>query len=316
MPGEHRFLRPCPMRLVALGASNLTRGLQAVVGAARRAWGPQTEILAALGHGRSYGVPSRFHPPLPGILQCGLWRALEEAGAAAATRAVVTDVGNDILYGFPPAQILDWVEETVVRLQRSAAQVTLAGLPVDGIGALSAPRFLFFRSLLVPSCRLSLAQVASRAERVQEGLLTLAAARGLRFVPLRATWYGVDPIMSGPRRGPRRGGRSSTSPATANRTSRARPPPRSNRPGSTSPPRNACACSGSSGAAPSRRTNARFGCRCTEAFSPRRGRPRAAGPRAADAASAPPWTARQQHPFGRYTHRRKRSCRRQRHQHQ
>lgn len=195
MPGEHRFLRPCPMRLVALGASNLTRGLQAVVGAARRAWGPQTEILAALGHGRSYGVPSQFLiRSLPGILQCGLWRALEEAGAAAATRAVVTDVGNDILYGFPPAQILDWVEETVVRLQRSAAQVTLAGLPVDGIGALSAPRFLFFRSLFVPSCRLSLAQVASRAERVQEGLLTLAAARGLRFVPLRATWYGVDPI--------------------------------------------------------------------------------------------------------------------------
>jgi hypothetical protein len=48
-------------RVVALGASNLTRGFHAVVSVARAAWGPEVEIVAALGHGRSYGS-ARRHP--------------------------------------------------------------------------------------------------------------------------------------------------------------------------------------------------------------------------------------------------------------
>jgi hypothetical protein len=93
-------------RVVALGASNLTRGFHEVVSASRAAWGPDVQILAALGHGRSYGARSRLLTRrLPGILDSGLWPALE-AMPAVPTRALVTDVGNDILYGYPPAQTL------------------------------------------------------------------------------------------------------------------------------------------------------------------------------------------------------------------
>lgn len=184
------------MRLVALGASNLTRGLQSVVAAARESWGRETEILAALGHGRSYGAPSQFLcRSLPGILQCGLWQALEARRVEPRpTLAVVTDVGNDILYGYPPALILDWVSAAVERLQCAGAEVRIAGLPLEGIGGLSTARFIFFRSLFVPSCRLPLAEVVSRAAKVQEGLGALARARSLCFVPLHPEWYGLDPI--------------------------------------------------------------------------------------------------------------------------
>ena len=66
-----------PHRVVALGASNLTRGFRTVVAAAREAWGPDVEVLAALGHGRSYGGESRFLGRVrPGILQSGLWSEL------------------------------------------------------------------------------------------------------------------------------------------------------------------------------------------------------------------------------------------------
>ena len=61
-------------RVVALGASNLTRGLQTAVSTARTTWGPSGEVLGAPGHGRSYGAPSRcVGRTLPGILQSGLW---------------------------------------------------------------------------------------------------------------------------------------------------------------------------------------------------------------------------------------------------
>src|SRR5579862_8177465 len=112
--------RESPMavgRVVALGASNLTRGLGAVVSASRATFGSDVRIIAALGHGRSYGARSRWcFRTLPGILDSGLWRALEEA-PEGETRALITDVGNDILYGFPVEQILEWVDEAASRLQ-------------------------------------------------------------------------------------------------------------------------------------------------------------------------------------------------------
>jgi hypothetical protein len=183
-----------PTRIVALGASNLTRGFHTVVSTARATWGAEIEIVAALGHGRSYGAESRFlGRALPGILQSGLWDRLANAGPAA-TRAIISDVGNDILYGFPPAQILNWVEESIERLRHHTDEIVVSGLPKVGVSDISKAKFLFFRSVLFPRCRLTFAQVSDAATAVNEGLLRIAAARGLRFVHLKPEWYGVDPI--------------------------------------------------------------------------------------------------------------------------
>jgi len=120
-----------------------------------------------------------------------------------ATRGVVTDVGNDILYGFTPEQTLEWVEEAVRRLGRVTGDIVIGDLPLASIRSLSNPKFLAFRSILVPSCRLSLAEVLARSERVSEGLAALATATGSRFVRPDPSWYGFDPIHV--RRSSRRG---------------------------------------------------------------------------------------------------------------
>jgi hypothetical protein len=187
-------------RIVALGASNLTRGFHTVVAASRNAWGHDVEILAALGHGRSYGAPSAvLGRRLPGILECGLWRELASL-AAAPTRALVTDVGNDILYGFSAERIVAWVEDALARLERVTRDVVVMGLPLASIRRLSRVRYLLFRSLLVPSCRLSLPRVLETAEQVDDRLATLTAGRGLRFVSPEADWYGFDPVHVRPSR--------------------------------------------------------------------------------------------------------------------
>jgi hypothetical protein len=181
-------------RVVALGASNLTRGFQTVVSTARAAWGPRVEVLAALGHGRSYGARSRLvFRSLPGILESGLWRELESR-PRVATRALVTDVGNDILYGFSPEQTLAWVGEVVRRLRRVTEDIVVTDLPLAGIRRLSVLKFLALRSILVPSCRLSLPQVLERAELVNAGLAQLSSAEGARLAHLDPAWYGFDPI--------------------------------------------------------------------------------------------------------------------------
>jgi hypothetical protein len=181
-------------RIVALGASNLTRGFRTLVSTARGTWGPGVEVLAALGHGRSYGAPSRVvFRTLPGILESGLWRELESR-PPLPTRALLTDIGNDILYGFSAEHILAWVAEAFGRLGRFTRDVVVTDLPLARIRRLSRPEFLLFRSILFPSCRLSLDQVLERAERVDAGLADLAASHGVRIFRLNPAWYGFDPV--------------------------------------------------------------------------------------------------------------------------
>ncbi|MFN8091175.1 MAG: hypothetical protein U0599_02895 [Vicinamibacteria bacterium] len=183
-----------PHRVVALGASNLTRGFRTVVAAAREAWGPDVEVLAALGHGRSYGGESRFLGRVrPGILQSGLWSELARR-PAAPTRAILTDVGNDVAYGHGAERTLAWVEECLDRLAPHTRDVTLTDLPMASLRRLSPAKYLAFRTVLVPSCRLPLARVLDEAQRVSDGLVALAARRSLRLVRVRPEWYGFDPI--------------------------------------------------------------------------------------------------------------------------
>ncbi len=185
-------------RVVALGASNLTRGFQTIVSTSRSVWGPDVEVLAALGHGRSYGAPSNFmFRTLPSILKSSLWTELASR-PPMATRGLVTDVGNDILYGFSVERTLGWVEETIVRLRTITTDIVLTDLPLASIRRLSNSKFLAFRSVLSPSCRLSLTEVIERAGRVNEGLLQLSVSYGTRLFRLDPAWYGFDPIHMRP----------------------------------------------------------------------------------------------------------------------
>ncbi|HEX5051660.1 MAG TPA: hypothetical protein VFZ65_07815 [Planctomycetota bacterium] len=185
---------PPVMRLIALGASNLTRLCLAVLDAAReQAQGP-VEAHLALGRGRSFGVKSRLlGRELPGIDGCGLWRALGDCPELPTT-AFVTDVGNDVLYGVEVPRILAWVESALQRLSRHTDRVVVAGLPMGTLRPLSAWRFAFVRSLLVPGCRLTLAQTLDAAERLHAGLARLAERHGATFCEPEPSWYGFDPV--------------------------------------------------------------------------------------------------------------------------
>jgi hypothetical protein len=190
----HPFSAGPMNRVVALGASNLTRGFGTVVATARATWGPGVEVMAALGHGRSYGTSSSFlGRRLPGILESGLWRQLESA-SPAPMRALVTDVGNDIGYGFSAQQTLAWVDDTVRRLLRFTDDIVLTDLPLASLQRLSPSKFRAVRAVLFPSSRLSLDDVLKAAEDMNAGLGDLAAAHGVRFFRLNPSWYGVDPI--------------------------------------------------------------------------------------------------------------------------
>lgn len=188
-----------PNRFILIGASNLTRGISTVVGCARSAAGSgPLEVFCALGHGRSYGLRSRIIArSIPGIVDSALWhdlRAAERHQPAARTRALVTDVGNDVAYGVEPERIAEWLRFTLHELRERGARTIITPLPLPALERFSPTRFELARRLLFPSRSLTLDDVLRRARETDRHLRALAAGYGAVLVEPDPAWYGLDAI--------------------------------------------------------------------------------------------------------------------------
>ena len=181
-------------RVVLLGASNLARAFPTVVDVARQLWGGPLDVLAALGHGRSYGVRSgMLGRTVSGLSECSLWDALGQR-PDLPTAALLTDVGNDLLYELPPETIAGWVADCLDRLRERGARAVMTRLPLANVRRLTPRRFAAIRSVLYPRSRLTYAVAQERVAELDERLVRLAGDRGVPIVELREAWYGVDPI--------------------------------------------------------------------------------------------------------------------------
>ena len=181
-------------RAVLIGASNLTRGMATSLKTVQTIWQPPVEILVAAGLGRSYGLTSRIlGRSLPSILTCGLWERLEQ-GPSLPTTALLTDVGNDLLYGASVKQLVRWVETCIERLMPACNPIVMARLPLVSLARLSDFKYAMMRRLLFPSSRLTREQTVARAAEVDLQLADLAEKHGILTVQPAIDWYGFDPI--------------------------------------------------------------------------------------------------------------------------
>ena len=181
-------------RVVLLGASNLTRSFPTVVATVRQTWPEPIEIMAAMGHGRSYGQDSSvLGKKNSGIFPCALWQDLQRR-PTLPTAALITDIGNDILYGVSTDQMLAWVEGCLDRLADVGAATIVTQLPAESIERLGERRFRFFRRVLFPSSSLTLNDARSRVREINERLLEIGHTRKISVISASGLWYGLDPI--------------------------------------------------------------------------------------------------------------------------
>ena len=186
-------------RVILLGASNLQLGLPLLLENLARqspADAEHLEVWTAAGHGRSYGRWSRvFVRELPGIIDCRLWEDLEASSVVPEqTYGLVTDIGNDILYGISPERIMDWVRRVVERLSKQNARIVATGLPLGSVRAMSPWKFRMMRQILFPASRLTLSQTLSLAEELHGRVSDLAAEFSAPLIVPEDCWYGFDPI--------------------------------------------------------------------------------------------------------------------------
>ena len=183
------------VRAILLGASNLRAGLPDVIDGIRRQVASPAEVLAACGHGRSYGAWSRFLfvRRLPGILDCGLWQALE-GRPPLRTVALLTDVGNDLVYGVSVEKIAVWIETCLDRLARHQAETVLTLLPLTRLEQLSSWEVRLATSLLFPGRPAPWPELLHRARELDGRLRRIGEKREARLLEPEAGWYGIDPI--------------------------------------------------------------------------------------------------------------------------
>lgn len=183
-------------RVILLGASNLTQSFPRIIGRIGSAWEGPLAVYAAHGHGRSYGRWSRvLVRSLPAITACQIWDDLKRDEAEVeSTSALITDVGNDLIYGAAPDRISGWVEECLQRLSDARAEIVLTLLPMASVERLSAWRYHLTRSIFFPGKGPEWTVMQERARDLNDRLRELGQSFGAHIVDPPGDWYGFDPI--------------------------------------------------------------------------------------------------------------------------
>lgn len=181
-------------RVVLIGASNLTRGISTVIETCGKLLESPLDIYCLLGHGRSYGHRSFvLCRSIPGVLESRAWEVLDQQ-PLAPTFALITDIGNDVMYRNPPAQITTWVRETIERLEKHDARIVMTALPIPRLERLTKLNYLIARTLFFPKNRMTMEEARRVAGETDRLVRELAAEKNIPVVDFPDAWYGADPI--------------------------------------------------------------------------------------------------------------------------
>ena len=193
--GGAQNTRSAGAAVVVLGASNVSRGLARLAAVARARHSGPVDLFVAAGHGRSYGANSRvLMRRLPSILWSGLWRAVdrESGGDGLPLRALVTDIGNDLLYGFSVEQVAEWVRESLSRLSARGSTIAITRLPLASVARVGPLQYRALRTLYVPGCPLSIDALQDAVMRLDAEVVAAAAEHGAAVLDQPGEWYGLD----------------------------------------------------------------------------------------------------------------------------
>ena len=183
-------------QVVLLGASNIAIGFPVILRLLQSGFAEPLHVFGAFGHGRSYGMWSTvLVRSLPGISTCRLWDELSRCEPQPGrTSALITDVGNDLLYGASVEQIGEWIEWCIEKLRGHGAEIAMTRLPMASVRSLSVLRYNCTRTFFFPFSDLTWPVMMERACALDERLLQIGTRHGITLIEPPGAWYGFDPI--------------------------------------------------------------------------------------------------------------------------
>lgn len=181
-----------------VGASNLTISLPIALKLIMEFIKGPKFVYVAHGPGRSYlkraGLPMlRFQ----GISICGLFDDLESAinkTSNSKIYALVTDIGDDLLYTQKPDHIAEGVKNVLKRLRNLGAEIGITLLPKTSIQRLSPARYYLLRTFYNPFCHVSYDEMMANIGLLTNIINKLCVEFGSKLLKQNSSWYGFDHI--------------------------------------------------------------------------------------------------------------------------
>ena len=179
-----------------MGASNLARGYSALVNCLIHCLRPHpVEVLHAMGPGRGYcakgGVFNVVYPPIgvSGILNA----AGERAQNARQVTALITDIGNDIMYNVPTVEIISCLRSLMQELDAMEAEVFVNPIPLVIEEDVSEFQFRILRAVFFPHSPVDYLGAADAVREIN-GFLQDAAGGCIHLLPSAKQFCGADKI--------------------------------------------------------------------------------------------------------------------------
>ncbi len=188
-----------PVLLIFLGASNLSRACFALSRHMKVCLHPRpVEVLIASGPGRAYrasgGLLNVTYPP---ILSSEIFEAAQErAKSGTQVIALVTDIGNDIMYGVPVEEVISTLQQVFAKLQTMNGEIFYTTLPVAFEKGVHPLWFYILRSLLLPFSRVSYDEATAGIIEANQ-FLKKSASRHCHWIPDMDCYLGYDEIHYG-----------------------------------------------------------------------------------------------------------------------
>ncbi len=180
-------------RLLVLGASNVRRSLFPLIAMVFERFSGPIDLLFACGHGRSYCRPNRVMGwSLPGLCDAP-WRSHWAIDDGAMRYGILTDVGNDLLYGVAPEALMQSVDRCFDAMQICHGAIVM-GLPIERLKRITPTQFLIFKKIFFPGSTISLKFAISAAHEVDRCMREATIERHLKWLTPPSRWYGFDPI--------------------------------------------------------------------------------------------------------------------------
>ena len=188
-----------PVLLVLLGASNLSLGWFALARHMKACLHPRPmELMVATGPGRAYrasgGLLNVVYPPIQSSEIFEAARRKSESGYRVI--ALVTDIGNDIMYGVSAEQLIETMRQVFGKLRSIHADVFYTTLPAAFEKGIHPVRFYILRTLLLPSSRVSYDEATAAIIQVNK-FLREAASKESHLIPDLDRFLGFDEIHYG-----------------------------------------------------------------------------------------------------------------------
>ena len=194
------LLRPeSPVLLILLGASNLSRGCFAFAEYMKACLYPHpVEVLIASGPGRGYCAPGGLlnitYPPIGSSDLFEVAQKKSEAGYQVI--ALVTDIGNDIMYDVYAERLIETIQQIFDRLQSMNAEIFYTTLPVAFEKKVHPAWFYILRSLLLPFSRVSYNTATAGIIAVNQ-FLRKSTSLHCHWIPDMDRYLGFDEIHYG-----------------------------------------------------------------------------------------------------------------------